>query len=448
MASATAQPVPQKKTLFDTVVTSTPVLLTVIAAFLLGQSSSEMTQAQYHRALASQNQSKVGDSWGFFQAKRIRGQILEGNADLLLARPRSPFSRASFPAAADALLTELRGAEKALKPVMAGGDALPADVTEGLAAAAGELKALVADADKALASINALLNPPKDSIPSASHVISPTNLQAALDALRFGPKRKGSSTKDATDTKASDAAQEARNQTDPAQLALLKEIISDIKKRKPETEIAPSVIKLDEKTLLLAIKASDSEADEVSRRGKLVEDVLEEFDSLVERQTALAFSYQELAARFRRLADKAAGDPKATAGEAREKLATARAALDRHADAIRQLNAGLQGDYQAARHAFSARRYEDEARSNQESAYLYEVKVLLSSVRSNKHLFRSRLFLFATVIAQAGVTIATLAIAVKRRSIFWLLAALTGLVAVGFGLYVYIDLTPTVILGS
>ena len=56
--------------------------------------------------------------------------------------------------------------------------------------------------------------------------------------------------------------------------------------------------------------------------------------------------------------------------------------------------------------------------------------------------------MFATVIAQAGVTIATLAIAVKRRSIFWLLAALTGLVAVGFGLYVYIDLTPTVILGS
>src|SRR5713226_3606805 len=89
-------PAAENKSWFETVVVSTPVLLTVIATFLVGQSSSEMTRAQYFRAVASQNQSKVGDQWGFFQAKRIRGQILEGNADLLLAQNRAPFSRDTF----------------------------------------------------------------------------------------------------------------------------------------------------------------------------------------------------------------------------------------------------------------------------------------------------------------------------------------------------------------
>src|SRR5471030_3071119 len=115
MASKPALAAPtEKKSLFETIVLSTPVLLTVIATFLLGRSSAEMTLAQYYRSVAGQNQSKVGDQWGFFQAKRIRGQILEGNADLLAAQKRELFSRDTLVQAAEASLTELRAAEKAL----------------------------------------------------------------------------------------------------------------------------------------------------------------------------------------------------------------------------------------------------------------------------------------------------------------------------------------------
>ena len=75
----------EKKPLFDRILGSTPVILTVIATILAGMSSSEMTQAQYHRSLAAQSQSKAGDQWSFFQAKRIRGMSLQTTIDLLQA---------------------------------------------------------------------------------------------------------------------------------------------------------------------------------------------------------------------------------------------------------------------------------------------------------------------------------------------------------------------------
>ena len=167
--------------------------------------------------------------------------------------------------------------------------------------------------------------------------------------------------------------------------------------------------------------------------------MLVEFDALVDRQFALAYEFQRIAARVQTLLDKT--EPAASSNsETRKALVRCRDALEIRADALRGLNAQLHGDYNAARHAFSSRRYEADARSNQDSAYLYEVKVLLSSARSDKHLTNSKMYLFAMLVAQAGVTIATLALAVKRRSIFWLMAALTGLVAIAFGTYVYLDL--------
>jgi hypothetical protein len=399
-APTPATPAPEeKKSWFETVVTSTPVLLTVIATFMVGQSSGEMTRAQYFRAVASQNQSKVGDQWGFFQAKRIRGQILEGNSDLLLAQKRDLFSRDTIPDAAQNLVNELRAAEKELNRE-----------------AAKELTALVADAEKALVSTKAALNPPTDGWQGETHLLKPQNVQAALDALQPKAKKKTTDMKDKKEAKEPDEGKEA---IPPEQAALLKEIIGDIKTRKPEGDIAPKVLKITDETLNQAIKEADSCADEVYRRGKSIENVLEEFDALVKQQTALAFEFQRITARLKRSEG-----------------------LEKRADAIRTLNAKLQGDFKAVRHAYSARRYEDDARSNQDSAYLYEVKVFSSAARSDKHLFRSKLFLFAMLVAQVGVTIATLAIAVKRKSVFWLLAALTGVIAIGFGTYVYLDLWP------
>src|ERR1700752_1218596 len=75
--------------LWGTILTTTPVVLTVLATILAGLSNSEMTQAQYHRSLAAQSQSKAGDQWNFFQAKRIRGMSLQTTIDLLQAASAS-----------------------------------------------------------------------------------------------------------------------------------------------------------------------------------------------------------------------------------------------------------------------------------------------------------------------------------------------------------------------
>ena len=85
---------------FGKLLTATPVVMTVLATMLAGLASSEMTRAQYDRALAAQQQSKAGDQWSFFQAKRLRGAIQRNSSDLLqsVAAVR-PLDRAGFAAA-------------------------------------------------------------------------------------------------------------------------------------------------------------------------------------------------------------------------------------------------------------------------------------------------------------------------------------------------------------
>src|SRR6478752_10441832 len=73
--------VPQ--TTFGKILTATPVAMAVVATMLAGLASSEMTKAQYDRSLAAQQQSKAGDQWSFFQAKRLRGAYQRNTADLV-----------------------------------------------------------------------------------------------------------------------------------------------------------------------------------------------------------------------------------------------------------------------------------------------------------------------------------------------------------------------------
>src|SRR6478752_7690136 len=73
--------VPQ--TSFGKILSATPVVMAVVATMLAGLASSEMTRAQYDRSLAAQQQSKAGDQWSFFQAKRLRGAYQRNTADLL-----------------------------------------------------------------------------------------------------------------------------------------------------------------------------------------------------------------------------------------------------------------------------------------------------------------------------------------------------------------------------
>src|SRR6266852_3465588 len=117
-ASETAQPSkpeqspPAKKSWREAVLTATPVVLTVVATILAGLSTSEMTQAQYHRSLAAQNQSKASDQWGFFQAKRSRATSERATADVLLGLADVNMIGASeVGPSIDRLLEKLRRAE-------------------------------------------------------------------------------------------------------------------------------------------------------------------------------------------------------------------------------------------------------------------------------------------------------------------------------------------------
>lgn len=63
----------------------TPIVMAVISTMLAGLASSEMTKAQYVRSLAAQLQSKAGDQWGYYQAKKLRSAVARNTLDLLAA---------------------------------------------------------------------------------------------------------------------------------------------------------------------------------------------------------------------------------------------------------------------------------------------------------------------------------------------------------------------------
>jgi hypothetical protein len=73
------------QTQWGKILTATPVIMTVIATLLAGLASSEMTRAQYDRALGAQLQSKAGDQWGYFQAKKLRSALQRNSLELLQA---------------------------------------------------------------------------------------------------------------------------------------------------------------------------------------------------------------------------------------------------------------------------------------------------------------------------------------------------------------------------
>jgi hypothetical protein len=98
------------------VLSVTPVVMAVVATLLAGLSSSEMTRAQYVRSLAAQQQSKAGDQWSFFQAKRLRGALQRNTVDLMQSMTVvRPFS----PSAWKAGIGGVTGAEQARAEVLA-----------------------------------------------------------------------------------------------------------------------------------------------------------------------------------------------------------------------------------------------------------------------------------------------------------------------------------------
>ncbi|MEO2090031.1 MAG: hypothetical protein ABGY75_11110 [Gemmataceae bacterium] len=94
----------------------------------------------------------------------------------------------------------------------------------------------------------------------------------------------------------------------------------------------------------------------------------------------------------------------------------------------------------ALRYEVDSRRYRAEATANQWVGFLYEVRVKTSTAASERHRQRSENFFIAMLAAQVGAVGSSLALARKRRNVLWLLAGTAGLVAVGFGGYVYLTM--------
>jgi hypothetical protein len=94
---------------------------------------------------------------------------------------------------------------------------------------------------------------------------------------------------------------------------------------------------------------------------------------------------------------------------------------------------------QAAGFELDRRRYRSESSLNQGVGYLYEARVKVSSVQSEKHQRKSENFFYAMLAAQVGATISALNLARRHKSLLWMVAGLTGTVAVVIAGYVYLS---------
>src|SRR5208283_2836944 len=156
------------------ILSATPIVMTVIATLLAGLATSEMTRAQYDRALGAQLQSKAGDQWGYFQAKKLRGAMQRNSLELLQAttdvHPLENPALEKIPSLAapalDAnLLAALEAAEME-KPEAVIAGSLKAVDDKALAAALQAARDQARDFDIALAPANQAMAQLEKSLPS------------------------------------------------------------------------------------------------------------------------------------------------------------------------------------------------------------------------------------------------------------------------------------------
>ncbi len=396
-----------RKPLWETVLISTPVILTVIATLLAGLSSSEMNLAQYHRSLAAQNQSKAGDQWNFFQAKRLRGTSLEMTVELLRglseAGKMEPGLLGSAP---DRLLVQLRRAEEETLRLK-----------EAIKFAKNDLgpaaESLALETERLLQITKANIQEVERAKKEVKNTMARNEVSAALVFLNPGqlPKVKDQPLRD----------------------PVVGEAVQEIARRKTETETAPLMGKIKEESLQEAIRIAEANAKAFDDAAEPISKVFDQIALLVQNEVAQARSFQGAA----RDVQSALADVPGKETKASNDLKAAALALARTSAFIKSTADELNNDFQAARHDFTARRYKREAGYNQAAAGLYEIQVRKSSVTSDRHRARSKLFFYGMLTAQAGVIIASLSLAVRQKSVLWSLAGIAGIAAVLFSGYVY-----------
>jgi hypothetical protein len=310
---------------------ATPVVMAVVATLLAGLASSEMTRAQYDRALAAQQQSKAGDQWSFFQAKRLRGAFQRSALDLLQSIVEvHPLDAAALKQSAEQLPAQAEQSETAK---------VRTEMLAALDSPAGQ---------QALGFLQ------RGDLPPAGAAAAPDpNLKAALDA---------------------------------------------VENLKPEPELKPLLAQVNNKALEDALGAARDLAQTFDTATKPVNSLIDQLENLVNRQAAY-------------LRAMSSSPPS---------------------------GASLTRDFTAARLRYGALRYEVEARLNQAIANLYELQVRQSNISAERHHDRSQRFFFGMLAAQLGVIVSTLAMAARQRNLLWALAAIAGLLAIAFAIYVYL----------
>ena len=281
---------------------STPVVMTVVATMLAGLASSEMTRAQYDRSMAAQLQSKAGDQWSFFQAKKLRSAMQYSTLDTISAA------------------NELHPVEDAI--LTAGGG-----TATGTTGSAEALRILQG---------GKLPEPPLAAAPAPE-------VAAAVEALE---------------------------------------------KARPDSELNELLRKVDDKTLEAAVR--------------------------VARDRALALD------------------------ELTSPLSRSIEGIETGVISNQAANSNARRDFTAARLRYNARRYDLEARHNQAVAGLYELQVRKNNISAERHHKRSGRFFYGMLAAQMAVIIATFAIAARKRSVLWTIAAVAGMAAIAFAVYVYL----------
>jgi len=400
----TEPPPQQPKGAWETIITTTPVILTVLATILAGVSSSEMTQAQYHRALAAQNQSKVADQWNFFQFKRTRRMLGERALDLMPGVPVQVEPK-RIQAAFDHVAERLRrGQDDARQLAKAAQDA-KAELTETgppLGSMAEELRATAADKAR-----------------EASQAAQAVTVELGRPDVKQGFDYLGTDRMPAT-------TEPGINDPD------IQEALQGIAAGQHDSDLAPLVLRIPDRRLQQAIDAAADSAKAFEAKGKAIDRNFRALDGLVrkERQLVHAF-HRKVGAVEERIADV----PAHKGGL--DRVRSEAAAVVRTDAAVEKAMGDLK-DYQAAREDYNARRNDLEGVHNQETAGLYEIQVHKSSVASDRHRTRSTNFFYGMLCAQAGVAIASLSLAARQKSTLWALAGFAGVAAVAFSTYVYL----------
>lgn len=404
-----------KKSTWETILTLTPVMLTVLATILAGLSSGEMTRSMYYRSVAGQSQSKVGDQWAFFQAKRTRGTSFELTAVLLLA------------------LSEGERVDRELLLDRAGqlkdGLEQGADDADQLKKAAAKADELGKPGKALLKAIDKLQKAAERSrvVKLCEEVLLRLNDKVIVAAFAYlGTGQMPEAARE--DVKKYRKEERKEDLSDPLTAALVY-----LEKPTSDKDFDRLSYAVSEDALRAAIKKAEANARNFEQAAdEPVEKPLGELGRAVDRFLALALAFHRAARDVQVALAALPADGKGVA-----EMRQAGAPLSLTGPAVKNAANDLNIDFKAAQFDFTGRRNRVEASLNRDIANVYEVQVHRNSYISDLHRERSKRFFYGMLGAQAGVAIASFALAARQRSVLWMLATLFGLGALGFSLWVY-----------